>query len=452
KGADATQVWGEAYQTVLSGYFDVQSKVATEVANALNVNLLAPEREALEAKPTDNLQAYGLFLRGKQIFEENLQSGPIRQAAGLLESATEIDPNFVAAWAYLAIAHTEVFWYSPDKNQRELELARQALSRASSLDPNDPDVHLARGIYKYHAERDYSGALEDLGETLHARPSDVNAAIYIVAIRKRQGRFDDAVEGWKRVIELEPRNGANMIDLASLLFFMQRYGESETYADRGMVLSPQEADGYRMKAANAIAVRGNVPEAVEHLRRGSQTVQPASTVIGMLEANVWPASEDPHLRQILIEAKPSTDVSAGPLLASKSTVYSLLGDMMRARATADSAITALNAAITRTTQPSAMYQSLALMQAIKGNRAAAMQALADAEAALPAASDLYDAPERENLGADLLTIFNEQDAAITALEKRVGVPGGLSRNYLRLNPRYAALRANPRFRRLIGDR
>lgn len=451
KGDDATQVWGDAYQTVLSGYFDVQSKVATEVANALNVNLLAPEREALEAQPTDNLQAYGLFLRGKQIFEENLQSGPLRQAAGLLESATDIDPKFAAAWAYLAIAHTEVFWYSTDKSQRELELARQALSRASSLDPNDPDVHLARGIYKYHAERDYGGALQELNETVRSRPSDVNAAIYIVAIRKRLGKFDEAVDGWKRVVDLEPRNGANMIDLASLLFFMQRYGESEAYVDRGMVLSPQEADGYRIKAANAIAVRGNVPEAVEHLRRGSQNVQPASSVIGMLENAVWPASEDPHLRQILIRATPSTDVSAGPLLASKATVYSLIGDVPHARATADSAIAALSTEITRTPQPTTLYQALALMQAIKGNRAAAMQAMANAEEALPAASDLYDAPERENLAADLLTIFNEQDAAVTALEKRVGVPGGLSRNYLRLNPRYAALRANPRFRRLIGD-
>ena len=54
--ADATQVWGEPYQTVLSGIFEVQSKLASEVANALNVALLEPEKNALEAKPTENVE------------------------------------------------------------------------------------------------------------------------------------------------------------------------------------------------------------------------------------------------------------------------------------------------------------------------------------------------------------------------------------------------------------
>jgi serine/threonine-protein kinase len=148
KADDATQMWGEAYQTVLSGMFDVQSKVATEVADALNVSLRTPERAALEMKPTSDLEAYALYARARQLLEANFQAGPIREAVGLLRRATERDPGFTSAWALLAIAHTEWYWTRNDRSSSRLNLAFNALERATAIDSDDPDVHLARGIYQ----------------------------------------------------------------------------------------------------------------------------------------------------------------------------------------------------------------------------------------------------------------------------------------------------------------
>src|SRR5688500_5273991 len=89
--SDATQVWADAYQTVLSGMFEVQAKVATQVANALNVALLAPEKATLVAKPTESVEAYSLYLRGNDLLRQTNNQRVIRTAVEALERAVALE-------------------------------------------------------------------------------------------------------------------------------------------------------------------------------------------------------------------------------------------------------------------------------------------------------------------------------------------------------------------------
>src|SRR5678809_382328 len=138
--SDATQMWTEAYQTALTGMFDLQSKVATQVATALNLTLPAPERRALGAKPTDSRTAYSSYLHARQILDSTYQSPQLREAIGLLQKAVAADPEFVIAWASLGAAHTQLYWYGGDPTKERLRLARAALDKAVSLDPELPEV------------------------------------------------------------------------------------------------------------------------------------------------------------------------------------------------------------------------------------------------------------------------------------------------------------------------
>jgi serine/threonine-protein kinase len=452
KSDDATQMWAEAYQTVLSGMFEVQSRVATEVANALNLTLLAPERAALDAKPTDNREAYSLYLRARGIIENTLQNGPIREAISLLEKATAADPKFALGWAYLAVAHTELFWFAGDPTQARLKKARAALDKAMSLDPNIPEAHIARGTYLYHGERNYDEALKEFEAARALRPSDPNVPLYEGAIFRRQGRWNEAVENFKRAVDLDPRSGSNVLDLSTTLIFQGKYSEAEPYVDQGMILAPEEPDGPRQKMMLALAARGNVPEAIEHMRNAVQTVKPHSSLTSLLLQNPWPAIENQSLRSIMLEAKTSPDMSKGLYYTDKADVMLYAGDAPRARAYADSAITALNQEIRNSPEPSASYANLALAQSIRGNKREALDAIARADAALPATVDAFTAADRENTRVMILTNLGDYDAAITQMEKRINVAGGIPRSYLRLHPRFMPMRANPRFQRLIGDR
>lgn len=451
RSEDATQMWTEAYQTGLSGMFEVQSKVATEVANALKLTLLAPERAALDAKPTRNRGAYNRYVRARYILDNSFEVGPVRDAIALLEKSVAADPRFVLGWAYLAIAHTDLYALGGDPTEARLKRARAALDKALDVNSDVADVHLAHGIYLYRGLRRYDDALREFEVARALRPSDPSVPLYVAAISSRQGNWAEAVENYKRAVNLDPRSAGNLLDLATTLEYLNRYPDAEKYLDQAMMIAPAEADGPRQKALIAINARGNVPEAIEHMRNAVRTVQPRSSLINLLLSNPWPAAEDPILRKLLIESRYSPDMGKGWFYANKADLMLYLGDVTRAHAYADSAVAALNKEVRNVPEPSGIYLNLAVAHSIRGNRREALDALARAEQELPQSMDAFAAADRENGRIMILTLLGDYDAAISQMERRVNVQGGVSRNYLRLNPRFAAMRAIPAFQRVIGE-
>lgn len=449
---DANPMWTEAYQTALSGMFDVQSKVAAQVANTLNVTVLAPEKASLDARPTRSREAYSLYLRARQILDSSSRAEPIREAVTLLGKATNVDPDFVVAWAYLSIANTRLYWLGSDPAADRLARARRALSRGLGVNRDVPEIHLAHGVLLYQGELNYEDALKEFEAASALRPSDPNVPRYESAIQRRQGRGSEAVETLKRAVELDPRSSANMVDLANTYLFLKRYREADSAIDRSLALAPADPEGPRVRMLTAIHSRGNVPEAIEHMRNAVTTLQPRSSLTKLLLENPWPAVEDPSLRNIIVNAPYLPDLGRGFFYSSKASAMMYLGDLPRARIYADSATAAISNDMPNAPEKSGMHLDLAIANSILGNRRPAIDELARADEALPPYLDASRYADRENARIIILTNLGEYDAAITQMAKRIDPPGGVSRNYLRLNPLFAPMRANPRFQRLIQDR
>ena len=449
RGSDATQVWSEPYQAAVSGMFDVQTKIATDVANALDVKLIAPEKAALTERPTENLEAYSLFVRGRQLIENSLQASQFREAAGVLQRATVADPKFASAWAYLAVAHTEMFWFFGDRTKERLRMAREALAQAMKIDPDNPDVHFARGIYLYHGQRDYGRALAEFALVQKTRPNDPNAPATAAAIMRRQGRWDEAIANLKRAVELDPRNGRNLLDLANTLAIRKRYAEAEEYADRGMIISPDEVFGTNLKVELALARRANVQEAIGILRAAAEKV-PASSLLPVLQQWTWPALEDASLRRTLIDATPSPDQTRSDFYLSKALLFRYLGDSVRSHTYADSAISDISSAVKSQPDPSPTYMALGFGEALKGNRTAALRALKMSADAMPESQDALFALTLDQAVIGVYCVLGDADSAIPAIEKVLQRTGELPVNALRLDPMFAPIRNDPRFQRLIS--
>ena len=444
--SDASVVWAEAYQTRLPGMFEVQAKVASRVAGVLNISVLATERDALKKRPTGNLEAYDLYIRARQLLENPINPVPIAEAIGHLERATALDDHFTLAWSLLAIAHTEYFQVRGDQTEHRLALARAALARGDST---SPDGHLARGILLYHGDRDYAGAQRELAVAEKARPNDYIVHTHKGAVARRQGNWDDAISSQKRSFQLEPRNGIIATEIANTLRLVGKYAEAERFADRGMLLSPESPRGPRIKSNLAIDIRGNVPEAIQHLRNAAAAVRPASQFTGLLQDMTWPAVEDPSLRQQLVDARQSPDIPAASFYVNKTRLYLYLKDQARARAHADSAIRILNREAQTSPDAANAYVQLSFAQAVRGDRGGSLMSYTRSEQLLPAQKDAFTAGDRANQLPLIYLLLGDYEATIAALENRVGVIGGLSRNRVRLDPIFAPLRGNPRFERLI---
>jgi TolB-like protein/tetratricopeptide (TPR) repeat protein len=445
----ASQIWADAYQTILPGMFEVQAKVATRVASALNISLLTPEREALNKRPTDNLEAYDLYMRAVHLLENPIAPGPIAEAITSLERATALDDQFTLAWCTLSIAHTEYFQTRGDQTAHRLDLARAALGRAASINPASPDVHLARGILLYHGDRDYSGALRELAIAEKARPNDYTVQSHKGAVARRQGRWADAIDSQKRSFQLEPRNGIIAIEIGNTLRLTGDYKNAEMFADRGILLNPESSRGPRIKSNLAIDIRGNIPEAVEYLRNAVGTVKPPSDVTALLQDMTWPAVEDPSLRQMLIDARQLPEIPPANFHVNKARLYLYLKNRPRARAYADSAARVLSRISQDAPDAANEYVLLAVAQAVRGERNASMLSFNRSEQLLPAQKDAFTAGDRANQLPTIYLLLGDYEATISALENRIGVIGGLSRNRVRLDPMFAPLRGNPRFERLI---
>ena len=444
--SDASQVWAEAYQTVLPGMFEVQAKVAARVASALNVAVLPPERVTLKKRPTGNLEAFDLYIRARHLLENPITPGPIAEAITYLERATALDDKFTLAWSLLAIAHTEYFQARGDQTEGRLALARAALARG---DPQSPDVHVARGILLYHGDQDYAGALRELAIAEKARPNDYIVHTHKGAVARRLGNWNDAILSQKRSFQLEPRNGIIAVEIGNTLRIVGRYAEAEKFADRGILLNPESPRGPHIKSNLAIDIRGNVPEAIQHLRNAAVMVKPASQFTGLIQDMTWPAVEDPSLRQQLVDARQSPDIPAASFHLNKTRLYLYLKDQRRARIYADSAIRSLNHEAQSSPDAANAYVQLSFAQAVRGARGESLLSYSRSEQLLPAQKDAFTAGDRANQLPVIYLLLGDYEATIAALENRVGVIGGLSRNRVRLDPIYAPLRGNPRFERLI---
>jgi serine/threonine protein kinase len=141
-------LWAECYDRNLIDIFTIQSEVAQTIARKLTVALSPREKKRIEAKPTDNLEAYDLYLRGKELIAsttatltENLTEA-LRKAIPLLTEAVRLDPNFTLAYCALATAHASIYHFA-DKSPERRASADRAMNTALQLQADLPEVHLA---------------------------------------------------------------------------------------------------------------------------------------------------------------------------------------------------------------------------------------------------------------------------------------------------------------------
>ena len=157
-------VWSERYDREMSDIFAVQDEIAHKIAEALRIKVTPQEQAELAAKPTENLQAYDLYLRGRS-YARRRTTRDMEFALQMFENAVTLDPNFALAWAAIAngCAHAQ---YWSGRQGTYMERAQAASLRAVALAPDIPEVLVSQGWILY-AERQYDDAVAaDAGRDL----------------------------------------------------------------------------------------------------------------------------------------------------------------------------------------------------------------------------------------------------------------------------------------------
>jgi serine/threonine protein kinase len=297
-------LWSERYDRELQDIFELQDEIAHKIADALRVTLSPQEQADLASKPTESLQAYDLYLRGKS-YARRLTRQDLEFALQMFEHAVAIDPKF--ALVYAAMANTcAQHHYNYGREGEWIDRAKAAAEKAAALQPLLPEAYVARAWVAYASgqhddaiwmvrqaidrKRDCEGAYYLLGRALfqagrHQEVADITDAaleasgedynVYVpimnslgvlgdtarlLAVRKRR------IQALEQHIKNVPEDARARIQLAINYARADRGDDAMREVKLAVVLRPNEAT-VLYNAACAYCTMKRIPEALEVLQK-----------------------------------------------------------------------------------------------------------------------------------------------------------------------------------------
>jgi TolB-like protein/tetratricopeptide (TPR) repeat protein len=184
-------IWSERYDREMQDVFEVQDEIARKIAAALRITLTPQERDAIAAKPTANLQAYDLYLRGKS-YSRRLTRQDLQFALQMFENAVGEDQKFALAWAALANV-CSLYFVNFEREASWMERATAAAQLASSLQPELPEVQVSEA-WMFYAEKKFDEAIQRVRRAI-ALKSDCEGAYYLLGRALfAAGRYQDVAD------------------------------------------------------------------------------------------------------------------------------------------------------------------------------------------------------------------------------------------------------------------
>jgi TolB-like protein/Flp pilus assembly protein TadD len=449
--SDDRHLWAGQFDETLEEVFEVQSRIAEQVATSLNLALQGSDHEALAARPTGNLRAYDLYLRGNDYLGRTGDPVAPRTAEDMYLKATELDPAFALAFARLARARIWQFHFF-DRTEAKLAAARSAVESALRLQPDLPEAHLALGQIHYWGELDYDAALREFRIAQAGDPGNGDLAWARGLVERRLGRWEQARTHLRRAVELDPRTVVKQMDLFELHLRHREYPEAERYLDRALELEP-DSPIYIYKAILVVARNGDLGAASRVLEEGIGRAGVDDMAFWTLQfdigAALWRRLGGPA--QAAADRLPLDHFgsdSAGYYLA-KARVLRYRGEAPASRAYFDSAAAVLESRARARPDDPAIRSELALAYAGLGRRELAMREGRRAVELRPPSKDTWFGVDMVRNLAVVYAMLGEADSAVKQLRLLLSVPSWISVPGLRADPTWDPIRRDPGFQGLL---
>lgn len=456
KVSDATQLWSQPYDAVFSDVFKMQSEIASQVSRALGITLLQPQRSALQAKTTDNQEAYDFYLRGRDYYNRSDYEKDWEIAEQMYKRAIDLDPKFALAYADLSRLHSSMYWFYYDHSKDRSMMAKETAERALSLSSHNPLTHAAMGWYHYHCQLDYDNALKEFNLALELQPNNVDVLHGIASVQRRQGKIEESLQNWIKAVEYDPRSVTTLNELEQTYRLVRKYSDAEQIVDRALALSPDWATLYTDKALTNILWKGDLNKARAVIEEATKRIpvknNPDLTYTSIF-IEAYAGNYQKALEQLSVKNKQAWASQFGytprELLIAQINGY--LGDNNAAHLYFDSSRVILEGKVREERDDARFHSSLGISYAGLGRKADAIREGKRAVDLLPISKEAWRGAYRAYDLATIYTMVGENDAAIDILEKLLSIPSDFSPSLLRLDPVWNPLKNNPRFRKLIGE-
>ena len=460
-GTDA-HLWAQSYDRQLTDIFSVEAEVAKSIADSLSATLSPQEKAQVEAKPTDNADAYVLYLRARdyQTRPDNLMQD-FRSAMRLFEQAITLDPKFALAHARLAATTSNLYhFYEPTEPLKQKAHA-EALE-SLRLQPNLGEGHLALGMYHYYMEGDYDAALRELDLAARALPNDGDVGLYTAAVERRRGHWTKALAAYEHAEAVDPRNSVMLYDASQTYFGLRDWRTAAERMDRVLALFP---DSFNVKIQRAY---------IEFFWKGStapikaalETLPPNLDPDGVVTFARWDMSlmnrdvvaAEKALAACQLETIASQTGVPLPKSYLQACVDLVRGDAGKARAEFEAARPAIEKTVANSPQDGVRHAQLGLLYAFLGRKEDALREGQRAMELKPIAHDVIEGAVVEDFYTLSCARLGETDEAIRRIERLLTTPFGVdyadesvTLSDLRQRWEWDPLRKDPRFQKILAE-
>jgi TolB-like protein/Tfp pilus assembly protein PilF len=448
-------VWAQAYDRDLSDVFAIQAELSQQIAAALKTALSPEEKIIIANKPTNNPQAYDLFLRAREVDNrEGNTLTALQTRETLLLKAVELDPAYSSAWGELAIVEALFSFWNHDQSENRKARAKEAIDRAVSLAPNHPDVIESLGTYLYYGHRDYVGATAQYENLARLQPNDPGVAVSLGLIQRRQGRWPEALVNLRRATQLDPGNENYARLYAEVLLWARRYDEYLVAQRRVTELQPEKIqEAYALAEASFLA-RGSTAEADKFFAGLPELV--ANSPRGIAIRMQWARDKGDLAEAIRLDKlQPYFDEDGDDHYQQAHFAAETLaaaGDLAGARARAGNFPAEVRARLQQEPENQWLLTHLAGYEAILGHPEEAQRLAEKAIALLPESRDAVDAMIARYVLALTYARTGAKEKALVELARMARTPNQIFNvHVLGSDHLFDPIKDDPRFKALLAD-
>ena len=320
-------LWAEIYDRKLTDLFAVESDIAKTIADTLQAKLTGSESTAMSNKPTENPEAYELYLKGR--FFWNKRTGQdLKTACDYFQQAIAIDPHYATAYAGLAESYILIPLFDAGSPQDYFPKAKAAAERAIELQETSAEAHTALGLLLCFSDVDFAQSEKEFKRAIELNPNYATAHHwYGNALLVALGRFDEAISESQRAVELDPLSLIINADLGSTFMMARQYDQAIAQLQRTLTLDNKF--GYtHWNLGEALYLKGDKAAAIAEYKK-ARTLDDDPQIVALLgRAYADTGQKDQALELVRdLEARARQQFVRGYLIA---LVYIGLGDKTKA--------------------------------------------------------------------------------------------------------------------------
>ena len=263
---DGSVMWGKTFTADSARVFDLQDEISRSVLSALRLRL-GRDGGSLGRRPTEDLEAYDLYLRGRYFWTRRTVDA-VRQSVGHFERAIARDSTFALAWAGLADAY--ILLGSPEYAgmlpAEAMPKARESARRALALDDGLAEAHASLANVLENYDYDFAGAEREYRRALELDPRYATAHQWYAFLLAAHGRLDEASGHMQEALELDPLSGVLLSSQGRLLYFRRDFDSSVAQYRRAIELDSTFITA-RIGVGMALQGGGRYREAIGELQK-----------------------------------------------------------------------------------------------------------------------------------------------------------------------------------------